>query len=79
MFGIIKDLINDLLALFFSGGILAIGASEAYLMMQKQVVNKLRQRGPSLSKFTHALTCQKFDEQMNLIRITSGSCQNKNK
>ncbi len=80
MIGIIKDFINDLLALFFSGGILALGASEIYLQMQKETLFKLKQGGPSLSKFTEALTCQKYDEKMNLVRITTGHCgRTKNK
>jgi hypothetical protein len=35
MLEIIKNIVSDLLALFFSGSILAIGASSTYLIMQK--------------------------------------------
>ncbi len=77
MFAIIKSIIEDLLALFFSGSILMFGVSELYLTLQKEVFRKVNQGGPSLTKITEGLTCQKFDEKMNLVKVASGHCGNK--
>lgn len=77
MFGVVKSIIEDLLALFFSGSILVFGVSELYLTLQKEVFRKVHQGGPSLTKITEGLTCQKFDEKMNLVRVTSGHCGKK--
>jgi hypothetical protein len=77
MFGIIKGFIDDLLAILFTGGILTFGVSEAYFLIKKEALTKIQNGQPSLSKFTQALTCQKFDDNMNLVNITSGHCKAK--
>ena len=77
MLGLIKNIIEDIFALFFYGGILLFGASEIFLMLRKEVYRKVQEGGPSLSKISQGLTCQKFDENMNLVKITSGHCGKK--
>ncbi len=78
MFGVIKSIIEDLLALFFSGSILMFVVSELYLTLQKEIFHKVHQGGPSLTKITEGLTCQKFNENMNLVRATSEFCEKEN-
>lgn len=75
MFEIIKNFIEDLLALIFSGSILMFGISETYFLFKKEALQKVYRGGPSLSKITEGLTCQKFDEKMNLVMSTSKQCR----
>ncbi len=78
MFGIIKNFIEDLLALIFSGSILMFGISETYFLFKKEALQKVYQGGPSLSKITKGLTCKRFDEKMNLVKLSTGDCVKKN-
>lgn len=78
MFGIIKGFINDLVALLFTGSILTFGVTEAYLVIKKEALTKVQKGQSSLSKFTQALTCQRFDDKMNTVKITSGHCRKNN-
>ena len=78
MFGIIKGFVDDLLAILFTGRILTFGVSEAYLAIRKEALTKVYKGQSSLSKFTQILTCQKFDDKMNTVKITSGQCRKDN-
>lgn len=75
MFGTIKGFIDDFLAILFTGSILTFGISEAYFLIKKEALTKIKKGQPSLSKFTKSLTCQKFDDKMNLVKIASGHCK----
>ena len=75
MFGMIKGFIDDLLVILFTGSILTFGMSEAYLMMQKAALSKAHRGQSSLSKFTEALTCQKFDDKMHIQKTNSVRCR----
>ena len=75
MFEIIKGFIDDFLAILFTGSILTFGVSEAYFLIKKEALTKIRKGQASLSKFTESLTCQKFDDKMNLVKIASGHCR----
>ncbi len=75
MFKMIKGFIEDLLAILFTGSILTFGVSEAYFLMEKAALTKAHRAQSSLSKFTEALTCQKFDDKMHIEKSSSGRCK----
>ncbi len=74
MVKLISNLVNACASIVLSVVIANYGIEEFYSFLQKEVIQKVQIGLPSLSTMTNQLTCQKFNEKMELIPYSKGHC-----
>ena len=73
--GLIRSIIDVLVSIIFAGSLSLYGLKELHDFVKKEALTKVSCGLGSMSKFTNALTCQKFDEKMNLVPLNTRHCK----